>query len=99
MAGGTVGSVLAWCEGTCTVLLRLLIGPCVRGPAGAGCLLLGRKDPCCIHYRGVAAISCSGRSVFFFPLQDPFGEVCGGSLLGWLPSWGNLFYSSSALGK
>jgi len=96
---GSVGNVLAWCEGTCTILLQLLISPCVRGCPRAGCLLLGRKDPSCIHYREVAAISYSGRSQVFFSLQDPFGEVRGGSLLGWLPSWGNLFYSSSALGK
>lgn len=74
-------NALAWCEGACIILLHLLISPCVKGSARAGCLLLGRKDPCCIHYRGVTAISCSGRSVGFFPCRIPLGRYGEGAVL------------------
>lgn len=79
MEWGLGGNALAWHEGTCTILLHLLVSPCVRGSARAGCLLLGRKDPCCIHYRGGAAISSSGRSVGGgVSLKVLFGGVRGG---------------------
>lgn len=76
-----MGNVLAWCEGACTIHFHLLIGPGVRGSARAGCLLLGRQDPCCIHYGEVAAISCSGRTVvlgFLFVFFSPAGSLWGG---------------------
>lgn len=57
----------------------------------------GCQDPCCTYYRGVTAISCSVRS--FFPLQDSSAEICGGYLLDWFLSWGNLFCRGSAPGR
>lgn len=64
-------------------------------PVSEGLLEL---SACCIHCRGVAAVSSSGRHGSF-SLQVPFRGNMGGSALGWLPSWGNLFCSSFALGK
>lgn len=66
----TMGEMLAWQEGACTILLQLLISPCAWVPAAGG-----SQDPCYIYYRRVAAISPSGRGVF--SLQGPFGEECG----------------------
>lgn len=69
-------------------VLALSSSICSSAPARARCLLLGRKDPCCIHYRGLAAVSCFGRSGlgFLFSLQDPIGEA--GVLAGLAPKLG-----------
>lgn len=47
----------------------------------------GSQDPCCTYYRGVAAISCSGRSYFFSPPGSLWGDVWG-VLAGLVPELG-----------
>lgn len=54
--------MLAGREGACA---SLHISPSVGGSVRAGCLLLVRDHPCCIHYRGLAAVLCSGSSSSF----------------------------------
>lgn len=49
--------MLAGCEGACA---GLHINPSVRGSVRAACLLLVRDGPCCILYRALAAVFCSG---------------------------------------
>lgn len=67
-------TVLAGCGSACA---RLHIGPSGREAVRSGCPLLVRDDPCCIHYRGQAAILCSGSSGSFFAVESLWGCMCG----------------------